>query len=141
MNHLKKLIVATICIAFTCAGCSDFMHGSYAPLNRSTHPEISDIPIPQGFELDRSESTLHESKNMRFIDYRYEGNASVQNVVDFYNKQMPQYNWGEPQATLFEGHNILTFSKDKEVCTVTISRKGIIPKTHLKIKITPKDLK
>ena len=138
MNQFKNLILAAICVGFLCTGCANYFSGSYAPLVSSTHPEIQDIPIPMGFELDRDESESNSTQSLRIINYVYTGNSSVNTLVKFYEKQMEQYNWGSPNKKLFEGLNILTFTKGSEICTITISRSGgILPKTYLKIKLMP----
>ena len=84
-------------------------------------PNMSDMPIPEGFsmDVDRSHSYTNES-GLRYVNHRYKGNEMPLAVVRFYEKQMPINGWKEPNKLLVQGRTTLDYVKGREKCRITV---------------------
>ncbi len=98
----------------------------------------SDVPIPDGFEMDESGSEDKSKGNWRYIRHLYRGNGDAQVVRAFYRDKMPMEKWQLISDEMQQGQYTLRFDKGGESCEVVISRdsKRWFRKTKLRIEVT-----
>ncbi|MGD9014784.1 MAG: hypothetical protein PVI33_02010 [Candidatus Omnitrophota bacterium] len=111
--------------------------------------KFHDVPIPVGFKILPEKSFILESVGMRAGVLRYTGKANIENVVNFYKKQMPVYNWALLNVLEY-GERMLNYERDNEGCVINIKPRGatidisisLAPKSPIpapKQKILPKE--
>ncbi|MDO8662667.1 MAG: hypothetical protein Q7K98_05555 [Candidatus Omnitrophota bacterium] len=117
------LLLAVICFLLTgmigCASLSD----KEDSLQTQSLLKFSDLPIPTGFKMLAKNSYSFESSGMRVGLLRYQGKASLDQVVNFYKEQMSMYNWTLLNITQY-GDCIMNFEREQESCIISISPKG-----------------
>ena len=78
------------------AGCSSFPAKDQAkeaqPLQSQVVSKFTDLPVPLGFRILLKDSYSFESSGMRVGLLRYQGKATLDQVVNFYKEQMPMFN-------------------------------------------------
>lgn len=109
----------------------------------SDEATFSDIPVPQGFKLQRQQSYAFKDGELRIALLRYKSNEKLESTSWFYQDRMSQYQWEEIKIVDYE-KNIQQYIKGGELCVVTIENVnepffGIFPiiKTQLTIQIIP----
>lgn len=124
------ILVMAVCAM---AGCS----GSHAdtPLIPDSRSPISDVPVPAGFTMMAdSTSKVVMADQMRVVDHRYHGSDGVLPVVNFYRDQLPQRQWTLVDQTQPNGKEVsLHFQKNKEDCTVTVTKHTFDTQIHVQI--------
>ncbi len=85
---------------------------------------IPDIPVPAGFDFDRTNSFVFQNGIIDVGSIQYTGKEHIADVLQFYNDEMPRYNW---KLLSVAEHNTVTmsFEKPNKTCQVTL-----IPKTR-----------
>ncbi|MFA5150182.1 MAG: hypothetical protein WC318_03300 [Candidatus Omnitrophota bacterium] len=96
--------------------------GSAQSLQAQSILKFSDLPVPAGFKILSEDSYSFESSGVRAGLLRYQGKASLDQVVNFYKEQMPMYNWALLNITEY-GDCIMNFEREAESCII-----GIVPK-------------
>ena len=86
--------------------------------------QFDDIPIPLNFKHQPKESTVYIHGNLRTANISYLGSARVEDVMDFYIKQMPQQQWIFKTSLAMGAKKKLLFEKGSERCEITIENKG-----------------
>jgi len=85
--------------------------------------KFTDLPVPAGFKMLPKESYSFESSGMRVGLLKYQGKATLDQVVIFYKEQMPMYNWVLLNTTEY-GDCIMNFDRETESCIITLTPKG-----------------
>jgi len=85
--------------------------------------KFPDLPIPAGFKFLAKDSYSFENSGIRAGLLRYQGKATLDQVVNFYKEQMPMYNWTLLNITEY-GDCIMNFEQEQESCIVSIMPKG-----------------
>lgn len=85
--------------------------------------KFSDLPVPSGFKMLEKDSYSFESSAMRVGLLRYQGKATLDQVVNFYKEQMPMYNWALLNITQY-GYCIMNFDREQESCIINVYPKG-----------------
>ncbi|MDD2680131.1 MAG: hypothetical protein PHO03_04990 [Candidatus Omnitrophica bacterium] len=107
-----------------CASLSDKKQGSTAQsLQAQSILKFGDLPVPAGFKIQAKDSYSFESSGIRVGLLRYQGKASLDQVVNFYKEQMPMYSWTLLNLTEY-GDCIMNFEREAESCIVYIAPKG-----------------
>ena len=93
-----------------------------------------DIPVPHlNFKHLPDESYYYETAGVRTAIIKYEGSSHLDEVVTFYQTQMPEHHWIH-QITEKAGETyVMAFTKNKEKCVVIAENVG--RETNLTIKI------
>jgi hypothetical protein len=117
------LLLATFLLG--CAGVSkkDAPPKEAAFLEPQAALKFSDIPAPIGFKFLPQDSYTFESAGVRVGVLKYQGEADVEQVVNFYKDQMPLYNWNLLNVVEY-GERLLNFDREQETCIINLSSKG-----------------
>ena len=99
-------------------GCTDLFptravqeRGTEARQPVSTSYRFEDIPLPPEMTLNRKESFVYESKEIKTGFLVYEGKGEIGKLSNFFMQQMPNHQWR--LLSSFELHNVmLTFIKE-----------------------------
>ncbi len=143
MNLVRYRTVVGVAALFsliTVVGCNEPMWNSdqkkLVPQQQLTK---SDIPVPEGFDLDEPASEDRSGGGTRLIRYVFYGKADGQMVRTFYREQMPVEKWNQTGDEMRSGQYVMQFEKGSEVCEVTISGagRGLMTKTKLRIEVLP----
>jgi hypothetical protein len=134
-------ILTTFFAFFVMAGCASTPDGgesadSEAGFSEVAHP-FTDVPIPTGFNADRSKSFVYESGSgsIKVGRLYYSGWHGSQDVVNYYQNAMINKGWKMVNAMEHDGM-ILNYEKKTRVCTVIVT--DALLKTHLEIQVGPK---
>ena len=128
------------------SGCIDFLTYSTLP---DRQPEtgktmtvsyrFEDIPVPSGLTLNRKDSFIYETKDIKTGLLVYEGKGEMDKLVSFFKQQMPNYRWR--LISNFELHHVmLTFVKEgwiSNIYLLTLEQ----DRKRVEIRIGPVDLK
>jgi len=121
------LLLGVICFWLAgIIGCSSLSNGAGSdpqPLQTQSLLKFSDLPVPAGFKMLVKDSYSFESSGMRTGLLRYQGKATVDQVVNFYKEQMSMYNWTLLNITQY-GDCIMNFEREQESCIISIAPKG-----------------
>lgn len=98
---------------------------------------FSDIPVPQGFKLDRSRSFVYEAGHIKAGLLCYEGGTfTMDKIISFYKAEMPPFQWKLTNS--FESTDAtLYFEKPGWFCRIQI-QSSKFRKTDLFISLGPK---
>ncbi|MCB1194933.1 hypothetical protein KDK77_01995 [bacterium] len=141
-------VIPIVCILFlmmNTAGCAGKKKAAAASnqLRISDQITFSDLPVPYGFKLERSQSYAFKDGDSRIAMLKYTGRTKLDQVSGFYQNNMESYGWQALTLIDFE-KTMQQFGKGQEVCTVTIERGnrpllGIIPysRTIITMQLTP----
>jgi hypothetical protein len=100
------------------------------------HYQASDIPVPANFAHQPDKSYTFITGSVRTTAAKYVGSARVDELLEFYRKQMPQFGWVEKMMLSVDSKKALSFQKEKEKCEIIIEHpEGMKGETHLLIKI------
>jgi hypothetical protein len=97
--------------------------------------KFTDIPVPKGFKFLAADSYAFQSGNLRVGVLVYSGRATAEQLVAFYQGQMPIYNWNLLNVIEY-GKRLLNFDRDNESCVINIEPKLL--NTKVIISIGPK---
>lgn len=98
-------------------------------------PRVPDLPVPIGFELNSAKSFNYAASGFRFVKHVYNGSADPFAVVRFYRRQMPVNGWTWVTDMYVEGAAIMDFDKNSERCRLTISERGMLGRTEIKVQL------
>ena len=109
---------------------------SEAGYTNVAHP-FTDVPVPSGFNADRSKSFIYESGSgaIKVGRLYYSGWHNPQEVVNYYHNAMINKGWKMINAMEHDGM-ILNYQKKTRVCTIIITDSFL--KTYLEIQVGPK---
>ncbi len=138
MNRLEHLgSKVAVLLALLSSSCTILTSGDLGEegvvLVPAPRLPFSDLPVPDGFELQRDRSWAYNREDFRLTSYLYVGKARVSDVGVFFRDQMPISNWKLSSERLDFGVKVLKFHKGKEACSIEIVRKG--RKTYVRIGI------
>jgi len=97
--------------------------------------EFEDVKIPPEMELDRSESMVYESFNLRMGVLYYSGKTELSETVEFFKENMPKQGWDLLNSFQHKIH-ILNFIKGDRNCIIIVE-KPKMGKTTLQIWMGP----
>ncbi|WP_299226007.1 hypothetical protein [Sulfurihydrogenibium sp.] len=75
--------------------------------------------IPSNFQLIENESLVFESENIYRAYLIYKGEGYIQDLVNFYDREMPKAGWKKISA-LIGKDAILAFQKDNQIIVIKI---------------------
>ncbi len=104
-------------------------------LNVSAALKFEDIPVPSGFNIISSQSFTFENDVLRVGILKYRGRADAGRVVNFYQDQMPLYNW-RFMNVLEYGRRIMNFEREDQNCIIVIE--PLHMSTGITITVAPK---
>lgn len=96
---------------------------------------FTDVPVPSRFKLDRDKSFIYEAGSFKAGTITYNGWSKLDVLVDFYRKEMPNFEW--EMLSIFEHKDVtIVFSKEGYHCTINISS-GNLGGSKIRIQIGP----
>lgn len=87
------------------------------------YSEFKDVKVPPAMELDRNESMVYESHDLRMGVLYYSGRAELPDVVDSFKKNMKKDGW-ELLNSFQHKTYILNFVKKDRSCIIIVEKKG-----------------
>lgn len=142
----KKIIgVLTVCIFLVVTGgCAGLTLSSQkesageegkvvAPLS-PTYSKFKEVRIPREMELDKDESVVYESHNLRMGVLYYSGKVELSGVVEFFKKHMTNDRWELINSFQHKSY-VLNFVKGDRSCIIFAEQK--VGKTYVQIWLGP----
>jgi len=126
---MKKFTIwAVIAVtAITLAGLAGCKKGDQPagapPVAFSKDVSFEDIPVPAGFTLKRKVSYSFQNDVTRVGRLVYEGRSSVNNVLAFYQQQMPLHGWQEMSYIDYRS-SVRYYEKEGQSCILTVEPKA-----------------
>ena len=104
------------------------------PINLA-HP-FTDVPIPKGFDKDKSKSFVYETNNIKVGRLFFSGGSNPKLTVEFYRNEMINHGWA--LVSFFEANkdSILNYEKKGWTCTVIV-RPASFSRSDVEIQIGP----
>lgn len=98
---------------------------------------LTDVPVPGKFKMDRDKTFIYESGSIKAGIITYTGRAKLEALVDFYKKNMPEYEW--EMVSIFEHNDVtIVYSKEGWRCNINLSV-GSMRGSRIRIQIGPID--
>ena len=135
------LVLSVTCclLGIVLLGCTSFskkdMATGVATLEPSVMLKFADIPVPKGFKFLPQDSYAFQSGNVRVGVLVYVGRATAEQLVVFYQEQMPIYNWNFINVIEY-GKRLINFDRDNESCVISVEPKML--NTRVIISLGPK---
>ena len=132
---------ASLCVllALTLAGCSSDDSATKSDEDRLVSQRdffIRDVPIPDGFKIDKSSSLGSETPTQRYYQIVAKGSEKVERVARFYReRKMPLYKWTFVEQDLTPKGMTMLFTKDGEKCEISIDRR--VFGTYIRLTVRP----
>ena len=143
MNAKRMALSISMLVAsMPIVGCIGKRDGGTAVLPARARSYVVDVPVPDGFELDRRKSTHENRPGERVVKHYYIGDEKPQSVNDFYKQLMPTFDWEFLDERLQNGAFILNYRKSGEGCVIRVDQMpgGFWgPKTRVAAEIRPRD--
>jgi len=131
------LVITLICIGIAnSSGCATT---SAPEVLEPVASRFTGIPVPSNFKsLPQSTYSLESSSfGVRLGTVRYQGRATLDQVINFYKEQMPKQGWTLANSIEY-GNVMLNFSRQNEVCLINLSGSG--SSVTITISLGPKPL-
>ncbi|MDD5556604.1 MAG: hypothetical protein PHN82_05045 [bacterium] len=115
------LLAITVAAAVGCvSGCRKAdQPGGVPSVQFSTDVSFEDIPVPAGFTLKRKDSYSFQNDMVRVGRLVYTGRSGVNNVLAFYQQQMPLHGWQEMSYIDFRS-SVRYYEKAGQSCILTV---------------------
>ncbi|RMH54407.1 MAG: hypothetical protein D6679_13740 [Candidatus Hydrogenedentota bacterium] len=99
---------------------------------------IPDLPVPAGFTYDAAKSMILEYGDVLAGTVYFQGPAEVGAVIEFFRKEMPNYDW--QLVSMIEREKVrMVFDKPGKIAQVTISpRQGFAKGSGIFVYYAPK---
>jgi hypothetical protein len=103
----------------------------------SLQKRFANIPLPKGYDLDRSRSFIYESGSghVKVGRLHLTGWGGPDNVINFYRTEMIKKKWNLIRVTEQEA-TIMLYDQETELCTIVIVKS--YGKTSIDIQFGPK---
>ena len=97
--------------------------------------KFEDVPVPSGFKVIPKDTFVFSNEVLRVGILKYTGRANADQVVMFYQDQMPLYNWRLLNVLEYE-RRIMNFDRDDQTCIIVVEPTKM--STHVTITVAPK---
>jgi hypothetical protein len=135
-----RLSLTTLLLIAGCAGLETQDPGSprtgeAAVSNIGTR--FANVPIPPGFDLDRSKSFIYESGsgNVKVGKLYLKGWNSAEEVIEFFRNEMVAKGWTSI-SIMEQNTTVMMYEQETQVCTIMVEPS--LGKTHVQINVGPK---
>jgi hypothetical protein len=134
--ELELLVVGCVIIGLCLVGCRAlnkmwdkatedvFIMPSLPEGPSLSNVQFDDIPVPLNFKHLPKESAVYVHSDIRTASLRYLGSARIEDIENFYLKQMPYQKWEFKTSLALEQKKKLLFEKGSERCEVIVENKG-----------------
>lgn len=93
--------------------------GTATDVRFSTDVTFEDIPVPAGFTLERGKSYSFQNDVTRVGRLVYTGRSSLNNVLSFYQQQMPLHGWQEMSYVDYDA-SVRYYEKSGQSCILAV---------------------
>jgi len=108
-------------------------------LRLSASQRFSDIPLPADVREDLDRTYVFESKTLQIGRMVYTTRASINELSQFYAREMPTADWRLETTLQVGGGTVLRFIKPRKRAEVSITPQGVGRSNLLIINLTPTD--
>jgi len=121
-NLTIALLSLSICLF---SGCANAQKKVIPPVLVAVASRYKDIPAPKTFTSVPQTTYSFESSSfgLRFGTVKYEGNATLDQAINFYKEEMPKHKWAL-SSTMEYGNVLLNFTRENEICMVNLASEG-----------------
>ena len=128
------LIIGVVTVALYCAtGCKKGDQPGGAPQAQFANDvTFEDIPVPSGFTLMRKDSYSFQNDVTRVGRLVYKGRSDINNVLAFYQQQMPLHGWQEMSYVDYRA-SIRYYEKEGQSCILSVETRGLSHWHNIKI--------
>lgn len=122
---MRKYVVLSIALLMItgCAVNSTSSNQYVTNAVKQTKTEkFDDIPIYPGFNIIREKSIIYESGNIKVGRLVFRGDASINDVVDYYKTNLPENGWEPISITIYENDANLTYVTSDRVLQIRANR-------------------
>ncbi|MDD5085882.1 MAG: hypothetical protein PHE61_07580 [Candidatus Omnitrophica bacterium] len=96
---------------------------SVRPMPISEFFKFENIPVPEGYKLDKKKSFVFRNDVLLVAFLTYKGKSKADEVAGFFKEQLPLYGWKLVNIIEY-GERVLNFEMDGQTCIITIDRRG-----------------
>lgn len=120
-------------------GCkSGGQQGAAPQAQFSNDVSFEDIPVPAGFSLIRKESYSFQNDVTRVGHLVYKGRSSINDVLAFYQQQMPLHGWQE-MSYIDSRSSTRYYDKEGQTCVLTVGKRGsLVHNIRIDLDMRPK---
>lgn len=93
------------------------------PMPVSEFFKFENIPVPEGYKLDKKKSFVFRNDVLLVAFLTYKGKSKADKVAAFFKEQLPLYGWKLINVIEY-GERVLNFEMDGQTCIITVDRKG-----------------
>lgn len=117
------IIAAALVSLAALTGCQKGDQPGGAPQAQfSNDVSFEDIPVPSGFILVRKESYSFQNDVTRVGHLVYKGRSNINNVLAFFQQQMPLHGWQE-MSYVDARSSTRYYDKEGQTCIVTVGKR------------------
>lgn len=117
------IIGATVVSLAALIGCQKSDQASAPQAQFSNDVSFEDIPVPAGFVLIRKESYSFQNDVTRVGHLVYKGRSDINNVLAFFQQQMPLHGWQE-MSYIDARSSTRYYDKEGQTCIVTVFKRS-----------------
>lgn len=139
MSRLATCMILALAVALTgVMGCKKGDQPAGAPsVGFSNDVTFEDIPVPAGFSLVRKDSYSFQNDVTRVGRLVYKGRSDINNVLAFYQQQMPLHGWQEMSYIDYRS-STRYYEKEGQSCILSIGSRMGWHNTQIVLSTQPK---
>jgi hypothetical protein len=140
MRNMWAYCILGACIVSIglCAGCQKGDQPGGAPaVQFSNDVTFEDIPVPSDFSLVRKDSYSFQNDVTRVGHLVYKGRSNLNNVLAFYQQQMPLHGWQEMSYIDFRS-SVRYYEKEGHSCILTVQPRMSFHNVKIILDMRPK---
>jgi hypothetical protein len=103
----------------------------------SNDVSFEDIPVPAGFVLVRKESYSFQNDVTRVGHLVYKGRSDINNVLAFFQQQMPLHGWQE-MSYVDSRTSTRYYDKEGQTCIITVGKRTGWHNIRIDLSMRPK---
>ena len=142
-RSLLLIFLVSLGALFLLASCSYFNRTETAENEAAEYGpppgeyfDFADVKTPGSMTLDRDSSFVYETNSVRAGVLALSGKASAEEILAFYEDQMPQDGWTMLSSFKYQ-KNVIIFTKADKVCLITTQPPSLLGKTDLEVWVAP----
>lgn len=142
LSAISKILVACLSLALA-SGCA-LMEPAEPPPGEggvqnpsALTARFANVPIPPGFDLDRSKSFIYESGSgaVKVGKLHLSGWNGIEEVVEYYRNEMVSKGWSSV-SIMEQKITVMVYEQEGQMCTIMVEPS--FSKTHVEINVGPK---
>ena len=126
----KCLIVGAALVSLAAlSGCQKSDQAGAPQAQFSNDVSFEDIPVPAKFKLVRKESYSFQNDVTRVGHLVYVGRSDINNVLAFFQQQMPLHGWQE-MSYIDARSSTRYYDKEGQTCIITVDKLSAAHQVH-----------